>query len=200
MRNPVIVSGLLVLLGGAARAQLQPLHRVDLSTPARIHASQLSTEAANALARADYPLALSITEQGLKVDPNDPWLHYNKGVALFGMQRLDEAVAELDLAEQKFTPDDVWGRSVAIYQRAIKLQQAGRCREASANFQQYARLVRPYDGAAAALAMRYDATGCPTVKPSVAERPAPALERQPVGGRARPKACPPQKTPGVPNQ
>jgi len=181
MRNTLMFAGCLSLLAGSARGELKPLHHVDVSSPERVRAEQLSTEAANALVRADYGRALSLAEQGLAVDPKDPWLHYDRGVALFGMQRIDEAVSELDQAEQLFAPDDVWGRSVAIYQRAIKLQQAGRCRQADADFREYAQVVRPYDHAAAELAMRYDATGCPTYKAPIAARP--TYERQPVRGR-----------------
>jgi tetratricopeptide (TPR) repeat protein len=198
MRKTILFTGFLMLgLGAGADAQLTPKHRVDLSTPARRQAAMLSTESAAANSKQDWPRALAMAEQGLVADPNDGWLHYNKGVALFGLQRIDDAVVELDHAEQLFAPDDKWARSVAIYQRAIKLQQAGRCAESDRNFREYARLVGPVDPEAARLAMNYNALGCPVLKPAaVAARPAP-LERQPVRGRtpAHRHACPPAMHP-----
>jgi tetratricopeptide (TPR) repeat protein len=104
---------------------------------------QASTQAAYALERMDYRAALSEAEKGLALAPHNPWLLYNRGAALSGLQRIDEAVDALRLAEQAFSADNIHGRSVAIYRRALALEGAGRCDEASREFQAYASLVKP---------------------------------------------------------
>jgi tetratricopeptide (TPR) repeat protein len=121
------------------------LHRVDLSTPAKVEASSRATQAARGLIRSDYQAALDAAQAGLKVKPGDPWLLYNEGVALVGLDRLDDALPVLRQAETNFDPADTFGRSVAIYQRAISLEQAGRCDEARPEYQRYADLVQPQD-------------------------------------------------------
>ena len=174
-----------LLSAGGAQAQLQPLQHVDLGG-SRLRASQLSTEAANAIMKGEFDRAISIANEGLALSPHDPWLHYNKGVALFGTHRTDEGVTELDRAEQNFPVEDVWGRSVAVYQRAIKLQQVSRCREANQAFGEYAQMVRDRDPNAAQLAMNYEASGCIIPRELAAAplgAPVPGSERQPVSGR-----------------
>lgn len=166
-----MVGGVLALLGGRAGAELEPLHYVDVSTDERHFAERLSTLAKSALARRDYRAALGFADRGLRADPDDAWLHYDRGVALFGLRRVDDALAELDLAETKLPARDTWGRSVVIYQRAIKLQQAGYCREARAAFGRYVALVGAVDVRAARVAIRA-AAACPSS--SLAARAAPA--------------------------
>ena len=177
----VLFSAFALLTAGGAQAQLVPLHHVDLGG-SRLRASQLSTNAADAIMKGEFDRAVSIADEGLSLSPNDPWLHYNKGVALFSLNRTDAGVTELRKAEQNFPAEDVWGRSVAVYQRAIKLQQAQRCGEANQAFNEYASIVRDRDPAAAQLAMNYEANGC-IIPRELATVPTVPSERQPVRGR-----------------
>jgi tetratricopeptide (TPR) repeat protein len=100
-----------------------------------------STAAVRALTAEEYRAALDRAEAGLAVAPDDPWLLYNKGAALIGLGRLDEALPVLRQAEERFAPTDLHGRSVAIYRRAIALELDNRCEEASAEMRRYAQLV-----------------------------------------------------------
>jgi tetratricopeptide (TPR) repeat protein len=103
-------------------------------------AGRASTKAVNATVRGDYAAALAAADRGLAAHPGDAWLLYDRGVALSGLGRVDEAVATLRDAEARFdTPHD---RSLAAYRRALTLEFAGRCAEAARDFSEYATLVR----------------------------------------------------------
>jgi hypothetical protein len=168
---------MLVLAAGAG-AEPRPAQHVDVSTPLKRQVSRLQTQSARALVRADYGRALALADAGLKLDPRNPWLHYDRGVALFGLRQVDDAVAELRYAEASFPPEDIWGRSIAIYQRAVKLQQIGRCADGVLAFREYAALVRRSAPDLADRAIEQAATGCPTARaPSYAARPLPVLPR-----------------------
>jgi tetratricopeptide (TPR) repeat protein len=129
MRLPLVA---LVLAGGCAASA--PLQR---STP---DAARAASASATALAHGDDLGALSLAERGLARHPNDPWLLYDKGAAQAGLGRVDDALATLDRAERHFaTPHE---RSLAVYRRAIALEQAGRCADASRELGRYAALVQ----------------------------------------------------------
>jgi hypothetical protein len=192
MTNAIKLVGALVLVGGAARAGLEPLRHVDLSTEARRVASQHSTAAASALARGDYAAALLATEHGLAFDANAPWLHYNRAAALGGLHRVDEAAAEFALAEALFGDRDPWGRSIALYGSANMYSNEGLCDRAIPAFNRYVAFVRDKDPTSAALAIRY-AQNCRTPMPPVATTPAP-VERHPVRGKEKAR-CEPVERP-----
>jgi tetratricopeptide (TPR) repeat protein len=107
----------------------------------RLAAEQASTAAVESLVKGDYQAALGHAQTGLQAAANDPWLLYNKGTALAGLERIDEALATLRQAEALFAPSNVHGRSVATYRRAIALEIAGRCEEERAELDHYASLV-----------------------------------------------------------
>ncbi|HEX9104552.1 MAG TPA: tetratricopeptide repeat protein [Polyangia bacterium] len=124
----------------AERRETERLRAVA-SEAERIDAERASTAAVEALGRGDYEGALTQADAGLVASPDDPWLLYNEGTALAGLGRLDEALAALRRAEARFSPENVHGRSVATYRRAIALEIAGRCEEESAELEHYASLV-----------------------------------------------------------
>jgi tetratricopeptide (TPR) repeat protein len=131
----------------------QPLAlRPDPTVVAVQHAS---TAAVEALVHGDYESALARAEEGLAMKPGDAWLLYNKGTALAGMGRTDEALGVLVRAEWGFASDDLHGRSVAAYRRGIALELEGRCAEAGREFDHYAILVRDTDPLAAEHAMAH---------------------------------------------
>lgn len=108
-------------------------------------AEELSSFSVRALAAGNYDMALAKAEAGLAIAPDDPWLLYNKGTALAGLERTDESLATLRRAERLFSSSNVHGRSVAIYRRAMALEVAGRCEEEADELQRYAQLARPAD-------------------------------------------------------
>ncbi len=108
-------------------------------------AEALSTASVEALTLGDHRGALVRAEAGLVLVPADPWLLYNKGTALAGLDRTDEALTSLRLAERLFSDSNIHGRSVAIYQRAMALEVAGRCEEEAAELDRYAELTKAND-------------------------------------------------------
>src|SRR5262245_20329045 len=90
----------------------------------------IEDSSAAALTRGDYQRVLALTEQGLAIEPNDAWLLYDRGAALSSVGRLEESVATLKRAEAAFTADQLWGRALSSYRRALVLSQLGRCAEA----------------------------------------------------------------------
>ena len=112
----------------------------------KVHrAEELSTSSVRALAVGDYALALTKADAGLAIVPDDPWLLYNRGTALAGLERTDESLATLRQAERLFSASNIHGRSVAIYRRAMALEVAGRCEEEADELQRYAQLAKPAD-------------------------------------------------------
>lgn len=126
----------------AVRSETERLQAAQ-PDPQRLAAERASTAAVEALSKGDYQGALAQAESGLLAAPNDPWLLYNKGTALAGLERLDEALVTLRRAEALFAPANIHGRSVATYRRAIALEIAGRCEEERTELDHYAALVGP---------------------------------------------------------
>jgi tetratricopeptide (TPR) repeat protein len=106
-------------------------------------AEELSSDSVRALASGNYGAALAKAEAGLAIVPDDPWLLYNKGTSLAGLERTDEALSTLRQAERLFSESNIHGRSVTIYRRAMALELAGRCEEESAELQRYAQVAKP---------------------------------------------------------
>src|SRR5437773_1321873 len=115
MRTTILLTTWLALVGGSASADLRPLTRVDLATPTRQRAEQLTTQAAYALSRGDHAGALTFADQAIAVDPADGWAHYDRAAALSSLGRVDEAIASYRLAEREFGDADPWARSLAVY-------------------------------------------------------------------------------------
>ena len=114
------------------------------------------TSVALALRIHDYARALSLVE---RIEPtsrlSDAWRHYNRGEALAGLHRTDEALAAFEVAEQRFAESGEGGRgrSLAEWSKGHALSAAGRCGEARQAFARYARLVRDSDPQSAAMAL-----------------------------------------------
>src|SRR5256885_7997531 len=149
------VGSLIIALAGSliaanATAQLAPPRRpVDLGSSQSV---ELSSQSAQALMGGRAAEALRLAEQAVASDGRNPWAHYDRAAALIDLRRFDDAVKELQAAEARFSLDDPWGRSVAIFGRAHLLAQVGRCAEAVAAFRQYAAFVEQKDPAGAAMA------------------------------------------------
>jgi tetratricopeptide (TPR) repeat protein len=164
-----------VATAGAAQAQgLRAPQNVNAVRSNR-QSSELSTRSAKAAMRGNPEESLALAQQAIQVSPQDPWAHYNKGMALARLGQTDAAVSALSTAEQRFGTADAWGRSVAIYGRAHTLAGAGRCAEARQAFEQYASFVEARAPSSAALARQY-ATDCR----AVALPAAPASEEAPA--------------------
>jgi tetratricopeptide (TPR) repeat protein len=142
---------------GAAEAQLAaPQRQVDPGSPQSV---RIAGQSAEALVQGRHQDALRIADSALASDANNPWAHYHRGVALSELGRTDEAVSSFRAAEQTFSPADRWGKSIALYGRAHVLDQAGRCAEAKAAYEQYATYVQDSDPPAAGMARSY-ASAC----------------------------------------
>ena len=143
-------------LCGQARAQLEPPHRSGVD-PGSAQSAQLASRAAQAEISGAPEQALKLADEGIKADAKDPWPYYNRACALASLNRVDEAVAAYQQAEQHFSAADSWGKSVAMYGRANVLRGAGRCDEANQAFADFIVLVQPSDPQGAAMAHEYAA-------------------------------------------
>jgi tetratricopeptide (TPR) repeat protein len=114
-----------------------------------------STAAVNALIAGDYRRVLVEADAGLAVAPSDAWLAYDRGIALAGLNRTDEAIEALRVAERLFAPDDSHDRSVAAYRRIVALEEAGRCNEVGQELPHYAALAGPEEAAHATTHVRF---------------------------------------------
>jgi tetratricopeptide (TPR) repeat protein len=107
----------------------------------------------------DLNRALTVAEDALRSQekPN-PWVAYNRAVALAGLLRSDEAADAYLLAENAFAashePEAARGRAISIYGRARALDNGRRCKDARKEYERYAALVRPTDPAGAEIALR----------------------------------------------
>jgi hypothetical protein len=143
------------LTAGVARAQLAPpLHSVDPGSP---RSSALSSESAEALVANKPAVALRMADQAIAADPQNPWSHYDRAAALSELGRVDEAVAQYDVAQRSFSTQDAWGKSISMYGKANALARAGRCAEAKTAFETYATYVERADPGSAGMARRYAA-------------------------------------------
>jgi tetratricopeptide (TPR) repeat protein len=109
----------------------------------------------NALAALDYPRALGVAEAALSAAASpSPWLDYDRGEALAGLGRTDEAVAAFNAAEKRFRGDrrNPRGAWAALWGRARALAEAGRCSEARQAYAEYSALVRATASTAADMA------------------------------------------------
>jgi tetratricopeptide (TPR) repeat protein len=133
-----------------AGAEIRPPTQTAAPGPA----AHLTTRSVEAQLSGDSAKALALAEKAIQSDPNDPWGYYNRGDALRGLRRTDEAVSAYRDAEQRFAAD-AWGKSVAIWGQANALAEDGRCQEAAPTYERYARFVERLDSSAAALARQY---------------------------------------------
>ncbi len=114
------------------------------------------TTVAVALRDGDYARALSLVE---RIEPSsrlgDAWRAYDRGEALAGLHRIDEALGSFETAEQRFADagEGERGRPLVAWSKGRALVAAGRCDEAQRAFDGYARLVRERDPQGAAMAM-----------------------------------------------
>lgn len=172
---------------GLAHAKVEELRRVNLSTPERVQAQRLTTQAVTALASADYARALTLADQAIATFSEDGWAYYDRAAALAGLGRLEEAQSSYREADRRFAKDgDDYGRSVAMYGEAIALSNAGRCADAQPRFDAYSQFMASHGEPQAAELGRQYARGCVTPAAPVARTPAPPSERQPVRGSETP--------------
>jgi hypothetical protein len=137
--------------GGVAHAQLRP--PTQMQSPPR--SSKLTTASVEAADAGDFTKALSLADEAISSNAKDPWGYFNRGGALRGLHRTDEAVSAFHEAEARMPADDLWGRSVAIWGQADALSRDGRCSDAAAVYERYAVTVEKVDAGAAALARQY---------------------------------------------
>jgi tetratricopeptide (TPR) repeat protein len=143
------------LTAGVASAQLAaPTHAVDPGSP---RSTGLSSQSAEALVAGKPVVALQMADQAIAADPQNPWAHYDRAAALSDLGRVDEAVAQYEVAQRSFSTQDAWGKSIAMYGKANALSRVGRCAEAQPAFEAYATFVEKADPGAAGLARRYAA-------------------------------------------
>jgi tetratricopeptide (TPR) repeat protein len=175
-----LTAAVVMLVAGAVRAEGLRAPQSLNAVPWNRQASELASRSAKAAIEGNPQESLALAEKAIQVSPNDPWPHYNKGMALAQLGQVDAAVSALSAAELRFSNVDPWGRSVAIYGRANTLALVGRCAEARLAFEQYARFVEPRAPNAAALARSY-ATECraPATPPAPESPEAPASPATP---------------------
>ena len=161
--------------GGVVRAEELRAPRSLNAVPWNRQASELASRSAQAAIDGNAQESLALAQKAIQLSPQDPWPHYNKGMALARLGQTDAAISALSAAELRFSTVDPWGRSVAIYGRANTLAGAGRCAEARQAFEQYASFVEQRAPHSAALARRY-ATECraPATPPAPESQEAPA--------------------------
>ncbi len=151
-----LVAILVVLAAGAARADLEPGHVIDVhATKAQREGARAASDAAQALIQGDFAGAISIADKSIAAYANGGWAHYVRGEALVRTNKLDDGIAELRLAEHAFPPAERWSKSVAIWGRANAYYQLGRCTEAKTAFNEYIAFVRSEDKNAVEMAQTH---------------------------------------------
>ncbi len=139
---------------------LQP---ADDGRPPELVSEPRTTEAADALGAQDYAKVLALTETP-STARTGPWLDYDRGSALTGLGRTDQAAEAFKRAELRFGQvGDEAGRKAAIWGRAHAFDEAGRCGEARAVYQEFATFVRLSDPRAAEMAAAYSGSCRPVV-------------------------------------
>ncbi len=114
------------------------------------------TGVAVALRSSEYARALALVE---RIQPSsrlsDAWSQYDRGVALAGLHRTDEALGAFETAEQRFVEagEAARGRPLVEWSVARALSEAGRCDDARRTFAAFARLVRESDPKSADMAV-----------------------------------------------
>jgi hypothetical protein len=150
MRLPRLLSASLFLVPMSARA-FGPSTHVPSVSDRSAQVDDLMTDAVRALRDGNAKGALEQGDQAAAIDGRDPWVHYNRAIALFDLGHLEEGLAELSVAEHRFVVEkDDWGRSRVLYQRGLRLRDAGRCNEAAAAMRAFATLVPDPDDRAQA--------------------------------------------------
>jgi tetratricopeptide (TPR) repeat protein len=183
-----------VAAAGVARAdELRPPQNVH-AEPWTRQSSELATRSAKAEMQGMPQQALALADQAIRVNPQDPWPHYDKGMALARLGQTDAALTSLNAAEQRFSAADRWGRSIAMYGRANTLALAGRCAEARQAFEEYAAFVQAQAPDAAAMARRY---GTECRAPATAPAGGPSGAAGP-GATTAPSASPAAPAPTTP--
>ena len=158
----LVVLGVWGLSVQTARAEELHAPRNVNAEPATRQSSELASRSATADMKGQPQQAVELANQAIRADARNPWPYYDKGMALAELGETDGAIASLYAAEQRFSPGDRWGKSVAIYGRAHTLGQAGRCVEAVQAFADYARFVEKDDPRAAQMARAYAVDCKPT--------------------------------------
>jgi tetratricopeptide (TPR) repeat protein len=124
---------------------------------ARTISDQRAADVAVAVVARDYTRALQLADSGVAGHPReaDPWLDYNRAVALVETGRFDDAVTAFTIAEREFggANENRWGRAISIYGRARALEAGLRCTEAKRAYEEFASLVRNDDPSSATTAL-----------------------------------------------
>lgn len=118
--------------------------------------SKHAADVAVAVVARDYTRALELADAGVTGRREaDPWLYYNRAVALVETGRFDDAVTAFTIAEREFggADENPWGRAISIYGRARALDAGLRCTEAKRAYEEFASLVRKDDPSSAATAL-----------------------------------------------
>jgi tetratricopeptide (TPR) repeat protein len=152
IRGAGLVLGLALAGAGQVRAQAVPPRG---ASPGWQQSRSLASQAASAEIKGNTADALALADQAIAADPSNAWAHYDRGAALARMGQTDQAVQAFSAAEQRFPVSNRWARSIAIWDRALALQQAGRCVQARAAFAEYATYVSSYDQKSAEMARKY---------------------------------------------
>jgi hypothetical protein len=202
MRNIIIALGTLVMVGaGPARADgpipgdkppptvqskpgddmapsAQPV--ADSPTPAAAPSVAMIPNGAppsdvdTPLIHGDFAGALRAADRSLAANPHDPWVVYARGCALAGLGRTQEALGALRKAEHLFP--GAHEKGLAIWRRAILLEDAGNCDGARRELTAYEDVVRGSEPESLALADRYQ-NSCVTRGSQVASKPHPSPTR-----------------------
>jgi tetratricopeptide (TPR) repeat protein len=167
-RGLVVALGLGLSVQTARADELHAPRNVNVEPTTR-QSSALASRAAAADMQGNPKQAVELANQAIRADPRNPWPYYDKGMALAEMGETDGALAALHAAEQRFSPADRWGKSLAVYGRAHALSQVGRCPEAVEAFAEYATFIGKDDPQAAYMARRYalDCRGPASPPPNV---------------------------------
>jgi tetratricopeptide (TPR) repeat protein len=112
------------------------------------------TADAQALLDGDYDGTIKLANRALQSKPRDPWPLYNRGCALIGLGRTNEAIASFKEAEARFGADE-YGRVVSTYGRARAYAAVHRCEEAERAYREFAEMVGTVNEAAAEMATTY---------------------------------------------
>lgn len=109
-----------------------------------------------ALREGEYGRALTLSE---RIEPGsrlgDAWRAYDRGEALVGLHRTDEAISSFETADQRFADagEGFYGRPLVAWSKGRALVDAGRCAEARRALHDFARLVQDRDPESAGMAM-----------------------------------------------